>query len=435
MATKKEPEGLLLGPSEFSRKLVKSGNNDSTSTYKVKKAQAISSKNLVPPSEWTVKKVGTNEQDKKVREDISAGHHLKQHDDNQKESSIEKRHAAIAKSKTCIPIDTDKRNLEDTTKKLMAEIKSCRKDNRKMHEDLAAQLQPLIKVNKDASESFVRQSGPPQDIHRQEELDHIRNVQFQELLQTKVMKQTDNIDKVMKQFLEHQSEINADNENLRRKYSRLNEEYKDVKIHLEKQLEMKEKQCKDYVIKLQVLEVELQKMERQSQTEIHQLKKELQMRETTLTNLQSIKDASEKVFQQLQASRDAETKTVITEYDTKLASLKLLLSKHEKDLQQEADRKKDLENSLKEKENIFEKNLQSKDDEVNVLKDQLESKEKGLGKLKEELELSRKQVKELKFDMQTKQELCQKELAEMKENLDNLLKGEIHKTDTMKGKL
>ncbi|XP_065055430.1 coiled-coil alpha-helical rod protein 1-like [Rhopilema esculentum] len=435
MATKKEPEGLLLGPSEFSRKLVKSGNNDSASAYNVKKAQTISSKNLVPPSEWTVKKVGTNEQDKKVREDTSIGHHLKQHDDNQKENSIEKRHAALAKSKTCIPIDKDKRQLEDTTKKLMAEIKSCKEDNRKMHEDLAAQLQPLIKVNKDASESTVDQNGPPQDFRRQEELDHKRNVQFQELLQTKVQKQTDNIDKVMKQFLEHQSEINADNEKLRRKYSRLNEEYKDVKIHLEKQLEMKEKQCKDYVIKLQVLEDELQKMERQSQTEIHRLNNELKMKETTVTNLQSIKDASEKVFQQLQASRDAETKTIITEYDTKLASLKLLLSKHEKDLQQEADKKKDLENTLKEKEKLFEKNLQSKDDEVNVLKDQLESKEKGLGKLTEELELSRNQVEELKFDMQTKQELYEKELADMKKNQENCLKGEIHKANTMKAAL
>ena len=128
--------------------------------------------------------------------------------------------------------------IKDSSAVLLREIQSCKKQNAQLHQDLISQLQKL--TDEKPQDSFSADQKAMGDALSQAPRNNTSNTHLHDILETKVQKQAEAVDRMLQQFLEHQFELNANNEKLSRRLLRMQEEHRDTQLHLQKQLDFKE---------------------------------------------------------------------------------------------------------------------------------------------------------------------------------------------------
>ena len=327
--------------------------------------------------------------------------------------------------------------IKDSSAVLLREIQSCKKQNAKLHQELISQLQKLTDEKlQDSSSASQKAMG---DTLSQAPRNNIRNTHLHDIVETKVQKQAEAVDRMLQQFLEHQFELNANNEKLSRRLLRMQEEHRDTQLHLQKQLDLKEVQCCDYRNSLQKIENELQDLKVKSRSEVNALQKDMKLKDELLAALEEENKVKDKAISHLQSARQKELSLLQENTSQEIVSLKEALVKCQKEYEVEKkEHEKTVMINLK-KEKEINGALNAEKQEVKQLKEFLEEKNGEIRLLsvnirKKDEELLN-ETEQLRSKMQREIDSLENQFSRIKSEYEDMLKDEKECSKTFIGKL
>lgn len=459
MAAKKRQLGSLVRPSEFLSK--KDSANRKTGGTSERKTPSAVEFTLIPPSRYssTSNAVKSKEPDIKFRPkpyDESRRVpkpvqklHLTNTKDNVSCSRLgtgeEERFGIAAKSGNT-PSQLDRKHqllgevddsIEDSSFVLLKEIRSCKKQSEILHQELATQLEQL---SKDKSNQKVTQSS---NLERLEEAlmqvhkNQDSSLKFHEFLESRVQKQADTIERVMQKFLDHQSEANITNDTLSRRLMRMQEEHRDIQLHLEKQLDAKERQCQSYKQSLQKVEKDLQDLEMTHRRDVSKFLKDVKEKDDIIAILQEAERDKDKKVKVFQLDKDKEL-NVLQEINAKeIESLRGALLKSQKELLLEKDASENLRKASLKRNKEVEELIDEKEKEIKELLGRLSEKDNELKnfihKNDEERQQLIKNAELLKLEMEKEIEHLNRNIQRMNAEFEGILNDEKQSAKDLKG--
>ena len=327
--------------------------------------------------------------------------------------------------------------IKDSSAVLLREIQSCKKQNAKLHQELISQLQKLTDEKlQDSSSASQKAMG---DTLSQAPRNNIRNTHLHDIVETKAQKQAEAVDRMLQQFLEHQFELNANNEKLSRQLLRMQEEHRDTQLHLQKQLDLKEGQCCDYRNSLQKIENELQDLKVKSRSEVNALQKDMKLKDELVAALEEENKVKDKSISHLQSARQKELSLLQENTSQEIVSLKEALVKCQKEYEVEKkEHEKTVMINLK-KEKEINGALNAEKQEVKQLKEFLEEKNGEIRLLsvnirKKDEELLN-ETEQLRSKMQREIDSLENQFSRIKSEYEDMLKDEKECSKTFIGKL
>ena len=453
MAAKMVPASTLLRPSEFSsqrksRSKVKTLSPD-------RSGPAIKSDlNLMPPSKYVSGKTSRKGKDDltkysrpSVGSDPATSHalHPKVEDDTLKVRIKEKVNIDRFSEDVKTPLEFQVKQkpslksgtIKDSSVHLLMEIQSCKSQNEKLHQELISQLQKLASDKcKDATSADTKRINDAL-LHVHE--NHERSSRFHDLMEAQLQKQADTIDKVMQQFLDRQSELNSSNEKLSMKLLRVQEEHRDMQMHLEKQLDFKEKQCSDYKNSLQKTENELQELKMKYRSELGTLQGNLKLKDEMIASLEEASKTKDRDIQKLHDMKQKELDLLQENTSRKVRSLNEALSRYEKDYEMEKqEHEKALEIMLAKEKEVC-NNMITREQELRELMATLEGKNNEIKLLNASIERRDEEIvkktEKLKSEMQWKIDTLEENCIRIKSEYEHQLDDEKQKLKVYEGKI
>ena len=444
MAAKTVPLNALLKPAEFSSRL-ENESKRKVPTVDGSKDGIRSDMHLIPPSKYASVKgqePKSNPRTQRHRGKVCANtSKQRSRASNSKidlPKSSTKKQVAINMPTEAVKTPSDfevklqpslRHDLSrDSSVQLLMEIQSCKNQNEKLHQELISQLQKL------SSEKFKDTTSAD---HKGAGDTHDRSQQFHDFVEVKMQKQADSVDRLMQQFLDHQAELNISNEKLTRKLVRVQEEHRDVQLHLEKQLDFKEKQCSDYKQSLQKTENELQELKVKWRSEMSSLESDVKLKDELISALESASKSKDMDLQHLQNVKQEEVKLLQEKTYSTINSLKEELSKCREKYGIEKQEHEKVMAALVAKDEEFRNVMRTKEQEIREIMVMLEERNNTIKLLnKNSEERDHEHLKDtglLRLEMQKRVESLEENCNKIKSEYEHLLESEKESLKDLKG--
>ena len=442
MATKKSQVSNLIRPSEFLVTRKDGSKGKSAAAFDEKIPHSVEA-NLIRPSQYALAKNVSNIDTSGVKirppsdhavshesgrpglEDAGHGAFGLKHDSSNASGRDEVNVGSLS-SKS--PTDLGwKQQAPEIPTKLLSEIQSCKEQNQRLHQELGLQLKKLVE---EKFEDKVTPSLNPEkldeallQLHKNQD----RSVRFYDLMESKVQKQAEIIERMTQQFLDHQAELNAGNEKLSRKLLRIQEEHRDSEMHLEKQLGLKEKQCHDFKQSLQKVEEELEDLKAKTGMEMSKLKNKVQLKDELIANLQLEIKTKDERYKDLLLAKERELTLLNDSTVQEIQLLKEASRKYKQDCESQKKAVANLSETLVEKNKEIQELIKAKDEKIAkvlIISDEKDAEMKKLiASRDEEVEKLAKDKEVLRSELQKRiyhlEDNCCKIQSEFEQHLSN----------------